>query len=116
MLTQHVQDLPEARIVHLAGELNNSTSITLSRILDEALQLNAPSIVLEFSEVTVLTSTAQKVVLNAHLKSANHQDKSKIMLCNLNKHLGWLVEMTGLSKLVSVYSSLDLALLATKPT
>ena len=116
MLNQRTEDIPEARIIYLTGALNTSNHIALSRLLDEPFQLNISSVILDFSDVTVLTSAAQRVIFEAYLNSSANQINEGIMLCCLNKDIEWLIEITGLSRLVSIYPSLNIALRAITST
>lgn len=112
MLSLRIQDYSEARIIYLVGELNALACTNLSRILEERFQLNIPFIVLDLSGVNELTSAAQCVIFEAYMKLHKKHVNDGVVLCGLNKDVGKLINMTGLSKLVSVYPTLDIALRA----
>ncbi|MCK5889860.1 MAG: STAS domain-containing protein [Methylococcales bacterium] len=110
MLNLKIQDYPKVHIIHISGELNALTSAKLSQVIDERFQMNISFVVLDFLEVSDLTSAAQSVILKAHLQSQVTNTNVKMVLCNLTEDIHWLVQITGLSRLVTVYLSLDEAL------
>lgn len=110
MLNLHVEDLPLARIVSLTGELNTQTCTTLYRLLDERFQLHVQHIILDLSEISELTSSAQKVIFDSYRRSISDQSEKRISFCGLNDEIGQLLKMTGLSKFIQVFPSAEIAL------
>jgi anti-anti-sigma factor len=112
MLNLQIQNYTETRVIHLAGELNALSCMDLSRTLEEQFSLGVPHVVLDLSRVTELTSAAQQVIFDAFLQFHSVNMARSLALCGLNLEIGALLKMTGITKLVPVYSSEDDALRA----
>lgn len=110
MLSLQIEDRPLARIVFLTGELNTHTCATLSRVLDERFQLPVSHIILDLSEVNELTSATQQVIFDSCRKSIASRAGKRIAFCGLREEIAQLLKMTGLSKFIPTYPSVDIAL------
>jgi anti-anti-sigma factor len=107
MLSLRIENYTEARVVYLAGNLDAQSCVDLSSLLDGFLLVGISSIILDLSVIEILSSAAQRVIFDAYLRIYT---VGNMALCGINQEISQLLMMTGLSKHIAVYPSLDVAL------
>ena len=106
-LTVIVEKVEDVTILHLAGQINDMGSDTLSAKLDEVLAAGGRNIVFDLSDVTFLCSTGLGQIMRAYraVKGCGF-----VRVADAQPLVGDLFTLTKLNRLLRIYKTLDEAL------
>ncbi|MFF3639321.1 STAS domain-containing protein [Streptomyces sp. NPDC002250] len=85
------------------GEMDHESRSALTEDLNRLITRSARVIVLELSEVTFCDSSGLNVLLLARLRANEHG--AELALARVPQHLLRMLEMTGISQVLSVYDT-----------
>lgn len=95
-------------VVHVSGAACMSEAERLRTTLEELADQRLPVIVLELSKMEFICSLGLGAIISAHLRSRHH--RGQIRLVNPTQPVRELLETTRLTKLFSIYESIQDAL------
>ncbi|MCK4600924.1 MAG: STAS domain-containing protein [Phycisphaerae bacterium] len=103
-----VQETAAATVVRVCGSAEMSEAEKLRTQIDELASRETPVIVLDLSEMDFISSSGLGVIISGHLKCRRHN--GQIKLVNPTLAVMELLETTRLTKLFSIYKTVDEAI------
>jgi anti-sigma B factor antagonist len=91
---------PGQRVVRLAGNLSLQTVPSFLKVVREE---NAPAIIVDFSNVSILDSAGVGALIQTHVACARTQ--RRLALAGLSQRIEAVLEVTRVRNLFPVYSS-----------
>ena len=91
-------------LLELDGEIDASTSGIFKNALNRVIRDGSQHIVLECSMLTGMSSAGLKVLLLNH---RNTSDSQHIFMCNVASHIASLLEISGMTRFVSLNMDVD---------
>jgi anti-sigma B factor antagonist len=98
----------EAIIYRLRGSLDLATAPSLRAALLEAADEGKHDIVVDLSQLEFLDSTGLGAIIGAHRRALEHDGRVRLVVSD--GPIQRLLSITGLMRILSVYSTLDAAL------
>jgi anti-sigma B factor antagonist len=96
-------------VVSVGGEIDLSTAPAFEAAIIGALDDDPPVVVIELSEVSFMASVGLRILAAAHEKVSK---SAQLAIVANNPATSRPIELTGLDKVMSLYPSLDAALIA----
>ncbi len=100
---------PSAAILHLQGRIDSASSRQLEQIAATQIDNGHLKLILDFEQVDYISSAGLRSVLLITHKLIDLS--GSLTVCNLNPSVLTVFEITGFSKIISHYSSLEDTLL-----
>ncbi|MBA3958419.1 MAG: STAS domain-containing protein [Parachlamydiaceae bacterium] len=90
-------------ILHLTGKLDSITSATLEKRIFEAAEAGTHKLVLNFSEITYISSCGLRALLA--IKKRLKSIPGKVVLCNLNSEVLEMMKICGFDHVLDIVDS-----------
>ena len=103
-LSINLEDHYNYTMLELDGEIDASTSGILKNALNKALKEGNQHLVLECSMLNSISSAGLKVLLSSRRKLSGFH---RISMCNVAQHIASLLEMSGMTRFVSINTDVD---------
>ena len=103
-LSINLEDHYNYTMLELDGEIDASTSGILKSALNQALREGSQHLVLECSMLSSISSAGLKVLLSSRRKLSGF---NRITMCNVAQHIVSLLEMSGMTRFVSINEDVD---------
>lgn len=104
----HSEHQGDAIVYRLSGSLDFATSPSLRAALLEAANEGKHDIVVDLSRLEFLDSTGLGAIIGAHRRALEHDGRLRVVISE--GPISRLLTITGLMKILAVYSSLECAL------
>jgi len=101
---------PSGAVVYVRGSAGMAETDAIRRPLDDLVRRKAPLIVLDLSEMDFICSAGLGVLIEAHRQSHEHQ--GQVRLVNPQPAVRQLLEVTNLTRLFSIYATIEKAIKA----
>ena len=98
----------EIHIVEIIGNLDTNTSPEAEQQFKLMMDNGAMKIIVDFEKLEYISSAGLRVLLVASKRMKT--EDGKIRICNLNETVQEVFDISGFSTILSVYTSLELAL------
>jgi anti-sigma B factor antagonist len=108
-ITTSVAHREGVAVVSVGGEIDLSTAPAFEAAIIGALDDDPPVVVIELSEVSFMASVGLRILAAAHEKVSK---SAQLAIVANNPATSRPIELTGLDKVMSLYPSLDAALIA----
>lgn len=103
-LTINLEDHYNYTLLELDGDIDARSSGILKSALNRAINEGNSHIVLECSMLTSISSAGLKVLLSTQKKLSGTYD---ISMCNVSAHISSLLEMSGMTRFISLNSNIE---------
>lgn len=103
-----------AVIVVVGGEIDVYTAGKLREALVSSAVCDCPNVILDMSDVDFTDSTGLGVLVGAHKRA--HRLGGGVKLAGIGEHLQRILDVTGLSKVFTIYETVELASAESTPT
>ena len=100
-------------MVTIGGEIDLSTAPAFEAAIAGALDDDPPVLVIELSEVSFMASVGLRILVATHQKVS---ESAQMAIVANNPATSRPIQLTGLDKIMSLYPTLDEALIALGPT
>ncbi|GAA0177429.1 anti-sigma F factor antagonist [Clostridium sediminicola] len=95
-----------ALIVYLSGELDHHSAEDVRNKIDDMIaRTNSLNLILDFSNVNFMDSSGIGVVIGRYKKLLNK--KGRVSISNVNGSVKRVFELSGMFKIIPLYSSAD---------
>jgi anti-sigma B factor antagonist len=111
-ITTSVAHREGAAVVSIGGEIDLSTAPDFEEAIAKALEKGPPVVVIELSDVTFMASVGLRILVAAHEKNSK---SIRLAVVADNAAASRPIQLTGLDKLISLYPTVDEALIALGP-
>lgn len=98
-------DVGDIKVVEVEGNLDTNTSPNAQERIDQLIQAGASKILFDFEKVNYISSAGLRVLL-ATAKQLR-KDGGDLRLCNLNRNVQDVFEISGFSSILRVFDSKD---------
>lgn len=95
-------------VVILEGEINVSNAMELKKAFGEILDTGAAKILVDFEQVSFIDSSGLAVLIE--LVNRLQEVKGKLNLCNVNRKIKGIFEITKIHKMMDIFESRETAL------
>jgi anti-sigma B factor antagonist len=109
-LRVQVDDEQSAAVVHVCGSAGMGEADAIRMELDQLVGRKVPIIVIELSEMDFICSEGLGAMIDAHHRSREHD--GQVRLVGPQPAVLHLLEMTNLTKLFTVFATIDDAVTA----
>ena len=95
-------------VASLEGEINVTNAMELKKVFGDALKDGATKVVVDFAQVSFIDSSGLAVLIELlnHLQEV----QGKLHLCNVNRKITGIFEITKIHKMMDIYDSREMAL------
>jgi anti-anti-sigma factor len=100
------------RTISVRGELDLSTAPELERPLEQALESNDGSVLIDLSRCEFIDSTGIALIVRAWQRLDGGNNGRTLVLCSQNEQVRRVLEITGLSLSIPIHQTRDEALSA----
>ena len=100
-----------ATVMSVDGRIDASTAPQLEEELNKVIQQGRESILLNFAEVSYISSGGLRVLLKTTKEL--HKNNGSLILCSLNTDVHKVFKLAGFTSIFKIYSSEEEALAAT---
>ena len=98
----HSRTTPDYTLLNLSGQLDGSTSASLDDELQRLISLDVKQIILDCSQLSLISSAGLKVLLTA-VQALNNT--GKLSICSANKNVSSLIALSGLGYLITLFTN-----------
>jgi anti-sigma B factor antagonist len=112
-ITTSVAHREGVAVVSIGGEIDLSTAPVFEAAITGALDRDPPVLVIELSEVSFMASVGLRILVATHEKVS---ESAQMAIVANNPATSRPIQLTGLDKVMSLYPTLDEALIALGPT
>ena len=95
-------------LVILEGEININNSMELQKVLDELIDSGSRQILVDFDKVIFIDSSGLAVLINT--VSNLQEDNGHLRLCNVNRKIKGIFEITKIHKIMDICESREIGL------
>ena len=110
LLTVTINDEQAAAVVHICGSAGMGEADAIRMELEQLVGRKLPLIVMELSEMDFICSAGLGAMIDAHHRSREHD--GQVRLVGPQPAVLHLLEMTNLTKLFTVFATVDDAVTA----
>ena len=100
--------LPEVFHIQLLGDVDYVSYPELKKMFSKLISAGHYKLIIDFTYATHIDSSGLGAVTSAHIKANSHG--GKILLVNNHKEINKIFDITGLSKVISIYPDIETAL------
>ena len=97
-----IEVINEVNLVALEGEVNVTNAMELKKALGEILNGGATKVLVDFEKVSFIDSSGLAVLIE--LVNQLQEVKGKLHLCNVNRKIKGIFEITKIHKMIDSYS------------
>ncbi|MFC1671804.1 STAS domain-containing protein [Planctomycetota bacterium] len=97
------QEVPEIVVADLSGDLDTEAAYELESSLSDIVSQDGVKVVLNFSNIRIMNSTAMGVLLSAAEEARKRGGIMK--LCSLSDHVREVLDLVGVSSLFEIFPS-----------
>jgi anti-sigma B factor antagonist len=108
-ITTSVAHREGVAVVSIGGEIDLSTAPAFEAAITGALDEDPPVLVIELSEVSFMASVGLRILVATHEKVSK---SAQVAVVANNPAASRPIQLTGLDKVISLYPTLDEALIA----
>lgn len=105
METKIIDEGKKLGTISVFGDLDGSTSPTLLKEIEGLIEQDMTNIILDFTEIEFISSSGIGVIAVSS-KDISQKEGKLIVVCN-NKKVLSLFDITNLSKVITVYKTMD---------
>lgn len=98
------------RTISVRGELDLSTAPELEGPLEQALESDEGSVLIDLSDCEFIDSTGIALIVRAWQRLESGENGRSLVICSHNDQVRRVLEITGLELSIPVHSTLDEAL------
>jgi anti-anti-sigma factor len=102
----------DVRTISVRGELDLSTAPELEGPLEQALESDEGSVLIDLSNCEFIDSTGIALIVRAWQRLQSGENGRALVICSHNDQVRRVLEITGLELSIPVHSTLDEALAA----
>jgi len=103
-----IENVDNVTVVALSGEINIGNSMDVNSILEKLIEDKVKNMLVDFHRVTFVDSSGLAVLI-ANVKEIRAIG-GKMKLCNVNKKIQGIFDITKMHKLITVYDTREQAL------
>ena len=103
-----IEVIDGVNLVILEGEVNVTNAMELKKAFGDALKGGAMKVLVDFEKVSFIDSSGLAVLIE--LVNLLQEVKGKLQLCNVNRKIKGIFEITKIHKMIDIYESRDMAL------
>jgi anti-sigma B factor antagonist len=111
-ITTSVAHREGVAVVSIGGEIDLSTAPAFEAAINGALDEDPPVLVIELSDVSFMASVGLRILVATHEKISK---SAQVAVVANNPAASRPIQLTGLDKVISLYPTLDEALIAVGP-
>ena len=100
------------RAISVRGELDLSTAPALEGPLEQTLESNEGSVLIDLSQCEFIDSTGIALIVRAWQRLDGGEDGYTLVICSQNDQVRRVLEITGLELSIAVHTTRDEALAA----
>ncbi|MGC9333778.1 MAG: STAS domain-containing protein [Anaerolineae bacterium] len=104
-MQMEVTNLKRCDLLTLSGQIDSATAPALEAQLLELVESGKGKLVLDFGEVTFLSSAGLKALLNAQIQIRKKSSHGRIALADVPLHLKETLELVGLHHIFDMYDN-----------
>ena len=108
-ITTSVAHLAGVTVLNIGGEIDLSTAPAFAAAITAALDEDPPVLVIELSEVSFMASVGLRILVATHEKVSK---SAQVAIVANNPATSRPIQLTGLDNVISVYPTLNDALIA----
>lgn len=95
--------LPGAAVIHVQGEMTGFVEEELMDAYNEAVENQARTIVLDFSQLEYMNSTGIGLLVTLLIRTQRRQQR--LLACGLDEHYKQIFDLTRLNEAIGVYDT-----------
>ncbi len=103
MVHLKVDLLPDAAVIRVRGEITGFAEEALMHAYNEAVENQARTIVLDFSELEYMNSTGIGLLVTLLIRTQRRQQR--LLACGLSEHYKQIFDLTRLNEAIGIYDT-----------
>jgi anti-anti-sigma factor len=100
-----VSSMKRCDLVQVSGQIDSSTAPQLEDTLLELVESGKGNLVIDFEDVTFLSSAGLKALLHAQIRLRKRSSRGRVVAANVPPDLMEIFELVGLHQIFDMYDS-----------